>query len=258
MMRVLAAIAAVLLGALPIATYAHEPMLRQFVDAYVAGDVAAMPIAPGATTRAGLVHDEYAALYAASRSRSLVLADVRWSQTRITADYRTAVDGYHERGSVTIYTTDGLITRIAHDVAAGSRGGPDAPAWLADAGQLADKGTTALALTAGYTEGNPLLADLSPAGMIALGVGVVALRKIVIADLPMAECLAGTRVISSIGWGAAAWNAALLAGAATPLGAVIGIAAAVTAAQQDYRPACVAGDIRFAEFPNRAFWSESQ
>jgi hypothetical protein len=239
----------------------HEPMLRQYLAAYAAGDIAALPFTADAADNGLDARRVHADLFAQTADRSLTLHRVRWNDTRITADYTAHVDGADHAGSVTLYAEEGRIARIVHDEVQWA----ESAGYWSDAGQLADKGSTVVAMQAGATELNPILAATGPAGAVAMAAGMVALRQTVIKDRPLSECVAISRILGSGGWGLAASNLAVLAGsAAAP---VVGLVAAALFYQADYKGECVDGEVRIAELPgpsmkvaqaaNGDAWSES-
>lgn len=81
-------------------------------------------------------------------------------------------------------------------------------------GQAADLASTAVFLTQGFVEANPL-------GPLIVPLKIWALTESL--EAPMLECIAWRQGLSSFGWGAAAWNIALVAG----LNPVAGVVAAV-------------------------------
>jgi hypothetical protein len=97
-----------------------------------------------------------------------------------------------------------------------------------DIAQMADAATTITAIEVfGFIEGNPLIEPLthSPvgyAGLVALKLGInTGLR-----NASPEACTTGIRVSTSAGYGAAAWNAALMLGAG-PYGAIPAVIVAV-------------------------------
>ena len=87
----------------------------------------------------------------------------------------------------------------------------------ADYGQLADSATTAVALSrAGFSEGNPLLTQMGWPGIAATKIAVTQVVKLT----PAPVCEPGLFWLTVLGYNAALWNLAVLAGsgpAAVPL-----------------------------------------
>jgi hypothetical protein len=222
------------------------PLLRQFVDAYAAGSVADLPLTPGATGNDLNAREEYAILFAMTRTRELTLRNVRWSDGgRVTADYIAKVDGVEHAGSVTLYTAAGGITRIVHDYHTWPES--EGPA-LADAGQIADKATTAAGLaTHTLAEANPLLHGVGAGGMLALGAVMIGVRQLAVRALPLSECVEASRWMGAVGWGAGANNAVAMTGVAAPVAPLVGIIAGAIAWHQEYKGECIDGDVQIAE-----------
>ena len=88
---------------------------------------------------------------------------------------------------------------------------------LAVAGQVADVATTAIGLAAGFSEANPLGAAILP-----IKVAVHYASK----DMDLRNCVETRTAMGAIGWGAAAANIAVLAGAG-PAGLILGIIVSV-------------------------------
>lgn len=233
------ALALACVGAL---AYANEHVVREYVAAYNAGNVSRLPLAEGATQNASdSALRDHAELFAATKARTLTLRNVRWSDTRITADYAALVDGRALAGSLTIYVADGRITRLVHDRITW----PESELNLADIGQALDKGTTAVALATGYTEVNPILSGITPAGAVVLGAGIIAARNLVVREMPLSECIEISRWVSAFGWGPGASNLAMMAGAG-PAGWAVGLGCGVIAYHASYKGSCVDGPVRVA------------
>lgn len=165
---------------------------------------------------------DYAALYEQTTARTLTLHAITEQEGRTAAiyelSYTHAGGDYTETGVLVLYHDPVKLEFVVVDDL-------DPTAIdLAVAGQAADIGTTALALSAGLAEGNPVVAGAigSPAGAAAL----IALKLVgpSLADnLPLADCAEMRTALATFGWGAATWNAALLAGASTGAGAAVAI-----------------------------------
>lgn len=222
------------------------PLLQQFVDAYAAGRAADLPLAPGATGNGLDAREEYAILFAISHERELSFRNVRWGDAgRVTADYVATVDQVEHAGSVTMYMAAGRITRIVHDYHTWRESEGSA---LADAGQVADKATTAAGLVSHtLVESNPLLQGFNAGGMLALGAVMVGVRQFVVRDMPLSECIEATRWMGALGWAASVNNAVALTGVAAPVAPVAGLIAGVVAWNQDYKGECVDGEVQIAE-----------
>jgi hypothetical protein len=161
---------------------------------------------------------DYRRLYERSTDRSIVLTNVKEYDDRVTAFYTAKLtwDGVPRThtGVVMIYHKDGKLRREEH--------APVEPAVmdLALAGQLADVGTTALALASGLSEGNPLVSGLigSPVGAAAyIGLKVALVNET--NRLGLTDCINARTAVGTIGWGFAGWNIGMLV---HPVVAVIG------------------------------------
>lgn len=91
-------------------------------------------------------------------------------------------------------------------------------------------GTTAWAVSLGAAEANPIMAPLTegPLGFVAMAglkLGVVYIA----AQQPPDDCAPGMAFLAGMGWGAAANNIAVIAGAsvAWPIGVAVGLAVGV-------------------------------
>lgn len=234
------------LAAYALSVNAHEQMLREFIAAYDTGDLARLPLAEGATEN---VSDsalrDHQELFATTRQRQLTLKNVRWNDKRITADYHLTVDGRPMSGSVTFYAENHLITRIVHDPTIW----PESETNLADTGQALDKGTTAIALAGGgFAEANPLFGGIGPGAALAIGTAVIAMRNVLVRDLPLSECIEQSRAFGAAGWGAGVNNLIMMAGGG-PAALLVGIVGGVIAWNQNYKGACVDGPIRAVSLP---------
>lgn len=175
---------------------------------------------------------DYAALYAATSNRSLVLSGVTEGEGRTAALYELSFDvaagQYRETGVLVLHHEPLRLDHMRLDLE-DARSGLD----VSIAGQAADIGSTALALSAGLTEGNPLVSEMisSPAGWAA----IVALKLIVpslAGGLPLSECVAVRTALASTGWAAAAWNLSAMAGAASGVGAAVALVSGLLAAAE--------------------------
>lgn len=93
---------------------------------------------------------------------------------------------------------------------------------LAIWGQAADVGFTGVGLAAGLSEANPLLAS-GPVMIVAAGAKLVAVPALRAHSIEW--CYDGLGPVGSLGWGAATWNAAAIAGLG-PIGVIPAVAAA--------------------------------
>ncbi|HSN19305.1 MAG TPA: hypothetical protein VLS49_01420 [Usitatibacter sp.] len=181
---------------------------------------------------------DYAQHYAASRDR-----DIRFAKKVVEADaiitlYEArSVDKetgkpWNEQGVAVFYFKDG--TPYVEEHAALSTHQFD----LGVAGQAADVGTTAAGLAHGFSEGNPALSSLGPAGMA--GVGALKVWMAHRANgYPIVDCIAWKQTSAAFGWGAAAWNVGVLAAVNPVIGAVAGLATAFyTSDRHDALRAC--------------------
>lgn len=220
----------------------HE-LLFAFVMAYASGGD--MPLSQDATANGVNARQTYAELFATTTRRDLVLRNVRWNDTRATADYEASVDGKSYSGSLTAYAEGGKLVRLVHDdtVWQESVGG------VVGAGQIVDKGSTAVAMAVAPSgaEMNPALAGFGPAGMLALGAAIAGVQYALVRDLPLSECIEVTRRISAIGWGAGANNMLAMTGVAAPIAPLVGVVVGAVVWNAEYKGECVDGDIRVRE-----------
>ena len=110
--------------------------------------------------------------------------------------------------------------------------------------QGADAATTAIGIYGyGATEANPLLGFVEhPAGMVAFAAFKIG-YPLLFPLLPPEECRSVTAVATGLGFGAAAYNLAVIAGAggALPIGIAVGLASLIWsydygAAERECRP----------------------
>lgn len=221
----------------PLTTMAgNDNIVRKFLDSYKAGDIKLMP------TDSQDVIDTYGSFYHRSKNRAIRLENVRWSDTRITADYYAKVDDVDTQGSLTIFVKDDKITKMVHDHNIYKESSTN----VADAGQAADKGTTVVALSSGgMVEANPVLSGLSAAGIAGVGAGVVALRKSNVKTQSLGECIETSRLYGGVGWGAASNNILALIGLG-PAALLFGIGSGTAAYKQEYKGSCVEGPVRIS------------
>lgn len=235
--------------------FSHEKLITDYLTGYVKGDVDAMPFDKTATvyglpsqtittyTDKPLVYDAYTLFFLSSKERHLEFRNIRWNDTRITADFYAVTDGNRTYGSTTM-----IIDKDEHIVGIYNSNivYEESESKIADAGQIADKGSTAIALaTRTGVEANPLLAGLNPAGMLALGGGMVALRKSRTQG-SLDECISISKGFGGFGWGAAGNNLAVLFGLG-PIGIPLGLATGITTYHQNYKGDCVDGPVRIAK-----------
>jgi hypothetical protein len=195
----------------------------------------------GGTFQAG--DPDYAALYAQTADRTLTLHAITDQGDRTAAIYElgyTHAGGeYRETGVMVLHHGPLRIDSYAADLDH-LRASID----VSMAGQAADIGTTALALTNGFSEANPVVRWLidHPAGIAA----VVALKlgaSYVADQMDISSCVAARTSIAVAGWGPGAWNFALILGATAPVAGVVGLVAAWQAYEwaQDDAPLRCAG-----------------
>lgn len=92
----------------------------------------------------------------------------------------------------------------------------------ADRAQIADGATTAVALSSGFAEANPLLSGLSGPVILVAKIGVTQVVK----QAPNEVCEPGLLGLTAAGYGAALWNIGVLAGsgpAAIPVVAILAL-----------------------------------
>jgi hypothetical protein len=90
----------------------------------------------------------------------------------------------------------------------------------ADRAQLADVATTALAMSQGAVEGNPLMAGFGIGEMAAIKIGLTQAAKF----FPEPYCEATLWSLTALGYGAAIWNVGVVLGsgpAALPVAALL-------------------------------------
>jgi hypothetical protein len=233
---------------IPFKAFAHEELMRAYVIAYNAGDVAGIDslLAPGATeNKSDSALRDHAEFFSSTKEHTLVLRNLRWNDTRITSDYDVVVDGKHLVGSATFYVKDEKITRIVH---AKQHWAESQDTHLADGGQLLDKGTTAVALsTGGFTEANPMLPGLTTGGAVALAAVTIGARQLVVKDLPLGDCVDWSRGLGTVGMTAGVSNLLIMAGLSGPAAPIVGVIAGIVAWNQNYKGECVDGDVRVAQ-----------
>jgi hypothetical protein len=123
---------------------ADELLLQRLVSAYNAGDLSALPLAQAATLNGEEARGRFATQFTKTPHRLLLLQLVRCSATRCTANYYQTAGADLVAGSLTAYVNEqGLIERLVQD----DKLWPAGSSQLSvDAGQLADKVSTAAAL----------------------------------------------------------------------------------------------------------------
>jgi hypothetical protein len=225
---------------------AHEKTIQQFLTGYAHGDTKQMGI--GADTKinsskTASAVDIYQMYFLNTKTRSLEFRNVHWNDVRITADYYVLTDGKKSQGSITlIVDKDEHITHIYHNYEVYS----ESTSNVSDTGQAADKISTIAAISTGAgVEANPALAGFGPAGFVALGVGMIAVRNGTTRTGSLQECIASSRNIGTFGWGAAGNNAAVLLGLG-PIGIPAALISGITAHSKNYKGDCVDGPIRIA------------
>ena len=216
---------------------AHEQILREYLDAYRKGDVAGLPMTD-------TLQEGYFFQFQKTHDRKLTLKNVRWSEHRITADYYSDIDGKKCQGSMTLWIKDNnLIYKIIADDKVHEE---TKNTNLADTGQAADKASTVAVIATGAGhEANPALASFGPAGFVALGAGMIAMRQGIVKDKSLGECMSSSKFIGAVGWGTAGNNMLVLVGMG-PFGLLGGVAAGAVAANQEYKNDCVEGPVRIA------------
>lgn len=222
---------------------AHEPLLRQFVQAYEHGDMHALPI-DDADAR-----ESYAVLFATSAVRSLELRNVRWSDSgRLTADYAATVDGKEAAGSVTMWIENERIARIAHDWTLWPE--TDSTPALADAGQFADKASTVAGIASQtLTESNPLLSGAGSIGLAGAGLALIGYRQLYVRELALSECIASSRWLGAFGWAGGVNNLVAMTGVGLPVAPILGAIAGFIAYEHIGKADCTDGPVRIARLP---------
>jgi hypothetical protein len=160
---------------------------------------------------------DYAALYEQTTARALTLSHVTEQEGRTAAlyalSYQHAGGEYRETGVLVLYHDPVRLESVpVKDIDFNAID-------LAVAGQAADIGSTALALSQGFVEGNPVVAGAisTPAGTAAI-VALKLFGPTLANNLALEECTIVRTSIAASGWGAAAWNLAGIAGASTGVG----------------------------------------
>jgi hypothetical protein len=168
---------------------------------------------------------DYAALYAQTSDRTLTLSHVTEQEGRTAAiyelSYRHAGGEYRETGVLVLYHDPVKLEFVAVEDL------DPTTIDMAVAGQAADIGSTALALSQGFVEGNPVVAGAlsTPAGtaaIIALKLAGPSLAN----NLSLDNCTAVRAGLAAAGWSAAVWNIAAVAGAGMGVGAVLAMVTA--------------------------------
>jgi hypothetical protein len=148
--------------------------------------------------------------------------NIRMSQTDPSigvADWGWHLDGKVQNGQLIVQTVGGKIDIFYYTEKPAKRRN------TAMEGQAADSASTALGLSMGAVEGNPLLAGMSGPAIAAVKLGVgYAVQKYA----PIDSCVGYSSVAGPLGYGAAVWNGALLLGAG-PAGAIPALAATAAA-----------------------------
>jgi hypothetical protein len=131
------------------------------------------------------------------------------------ADWGWHLDGKVQNGQLIVQTVGGKIDIFYYTEKPAKRRN------TAMEGQAADSASTALGLSMGAVEGNPLLAGMSGPAIAAVKLGVgYAVQN----HAPLDSCAGYSFVAGPLGYGAAAWNGALLLGygaaAATPVATI--------------------------------------
>jgi len=226
--------------------HAHEQLLTAYIDAFQNGNIEHMPISADASNVEGIpLVLIYSDIFASSSYRRLVLKNIRWTDDRITADYYVLVDHQETSGSLIMFVKDQRIERLVTDTVIYE----ESETNVADAGQAADKISTAVAVGTGTgAEMNPALASFGPAGFLAFGGAVIVGRKAITQgrDVSTKECVEGSKLMGSVGWGAAGNNILVMAGAG-PVSLIGGVVAWTVAKKQNYKGSCVSGPIQITQ-----------
>lgn len=213
----------------------EETMLHEVVSSYRAG-----------TFLSG--RSDYAALYSETTDRSIVLRDVRSSSSHLGALYEIDLkrngEPYHYEGVMIFNVQDGRVVDEIHTEAKIAEIDP------ALAGQMADVASTALDVSSGLVEGNPVISGLtgSAGGFLVLAAikgGIV----LAASNMDYDECVSARPVLGSLGFATTGWNIGLLAHPA--IAVVAGIAGWVLSyekQQEDAKVRCFQelGDIKYA------------
>jgi hypothetical protein len=177
-----------------------------------------LPMTEAMTERAAA---RWEPMFAAGRGVG-TFSNVRMSQIDPSigvADWGWHLDGKVQNGQLIVQTSDGKIDIFYYTEKPAKRRN------TAMEGQAADSASTALGLSMGAVEGNPLLAGMSGPAIAAVKLGVgYAVQKYA----PIDSCVGYSSVAGPLGYGAAAWNGALLLGAG-PAGAIPALAAIAAA-----------------------------
>lgn len=193
----------------------------------------------------------YAAIYAETDARRLVLRDVRRREGELWARYELEMrrGGVLEQQAGVVafdVADDGRIVGVRHERAALAAADP------ALTGQMIDVATTAAGISSGLlVEANPLLAPLSggPAGfvaMAALKAGAVSAAD----GLSYEACVEARQGLGTIGWGLGASNLGMLINPGVALvGAIVTAAVRYPGQHEDALVRCLPalGSIVIAE-----------
>lgn len=116
-----------------------------------------------------------------------------------TYEKRRTLDGVEEieRGIAALYVRDGKVYHLERS--------PTEGVDLALTGQMADIGTTAAGMAAGFAEANPVIAGAGPVGLAAI-IGLKMWASQSMNDLPLLSCIGEKQSVSQIGWSLSAWN----------------------------------------------------
>lgn len=174
-----------------------------------------------------LTHNpDYTELYSKSSNRTIEFSNVEDKGEWINAYYKTSMlyenEPFEQYGVTSLIVKDGVVTEV--QFATIDKDKYD----LAMAGQLADIGSTAIALSSGLSEMNPLAA--TPVGMAAVVGAKVGLVKLV-ESFPLQDCVASKAMLGGLGWGAAGWNIGIMV-ATAPVALAAGLVSGIYFWQQ--------------------------
>lgn len=214
----------------------EEAILQEVVNSYRAGTF--------------LDHrSDYAALYMETTDRSMLLRDIRSSGTRMAAlytiDLKRNGEPYHYEGVILFNVQDGHVVDETHTEA------KIAEIDLALAGQMADVASTAVDVSSGLVEGNPVISGLSgsPGGLLAMA-AIKGGMVLAASNMGYDQCVTARPVFGSLGFAATGWNIGLLVHPAIAVVAgIAGWALSYEKQQEDAKIRCLPemGDFKYVK-----------
>lgn len=235
-MRFLALVVSVFALILFVATIEANasPVAQEFVNGYNAGHIT--NFADDCEDKKLPCSEVYEEFLGKNKDAKISLTDVYYDDQRTIATFHAnGLDG-----TMTMWTDDGRITRIEHENVVYPQ---LANYHIADLGQVADGVTTAVAISKGFVEGNPVRPDSVGGNMLFSG-GIIGVRHLAKRYLPIGGCMYVSQVAGAAGWAGGTWNGLhALAGVAAPIAIPVAIIAGIAAyALPDYRAECLPGN----------------